>query len=492
MYILSLAIKNLLRNKRKTFVLALLIMLVSLLVFVTNAVFEQTNTGLRSVFENYLTADYLISENSEKINSIFGYEMPLVSEYEPVEQLQAFLPISQKLESHTDVLQYTPIISAAVRLEVGKLRRTVPIFGIDTKSYFEMFSDFTLTEESVLLLEPGNKGVLVNSQLARSIEKELNKSLKIGDTIQLTASSDGSFRIRQAVFAGEFDYPTTGEPFDRIILADPQLVRELLQYSNSVEEVSDTYATGQEIDTVFEDSFDDLFSAFDEDIEHTQTDTSSNLFGSIDSFFDEDENKAIDYSNIVTWSFILIKAKENVHLRTIENLLNDKILFNTDVKLMNWSTAAGLSAQAPLALQISFNIGMAFIILGAILVIMNGLVISVLERTNEIGTMRAMGASKNFVKKLYSVEMIFLIIFFSIVGIILGIIVCAIIQANPIYLQNSFLVTLFGSSTLFPLVSVRLVGIQLCVSALIAFLAWQYPVHIATSIQPAQVMGKGL
>ncbi len=485
MYILSLAIKNLLRNKRKTFVLALLITIVSSLVFVANAIFEQTNTGLRNLFSNYLTADYLISENSEKINSIFGYEMPLVAEYEPVKQLQAFLPISEKLDKHSNLLHYTPIISAAARLEMGSVKRTVPLFGIDSKSYFTVFPDISVPTNALSLLEAGNGGVVLSATLVESLEKQLKRPLKIGENIQFSAYTDGSFRIRKGLYAGSFEYPSTSDPFSRIILADPQLVRELLQYTNA----EDIIEVSVEDDMLFSDSFDDLFFDAGDDVEDSEFES---IFNSIDSFFETTDSEEIDYDAIITWSFILVRAHENISLSKVSNVLERDVLVDTDVKLMNWGTASGLSAQAPLALQISFNIGMAFIILGSVLVIMNGLVISVLERTNEIGTMRAMGASKTFIKKLYATEMMLLILFFSIIGIALGIIICVIIQVNPIMLHNSFLITLFGSEVLRPLISVPLILIQLGVSLAIALLSWQYPVNIAMSIQPAHSMGKGL
>ncbi len=488
MYILSLAIKNLLRNKRKTFVLALLITIVSLLVFVANAIFEQTNAGLRSLFTNNLTASFLISENSEKINSIFGYEMPLVSDYEPVDQLQAFLPLSEKLDSYNDVLEYTPIISAAVRLEIQKKAYTVPIFGIDAESYFEVFSNVEIPKESLNMLLPGNKGLLLNSTLTKQIENSLNRPLTIGENIQLNAYTDGSFRIRQGIYAGSFNYPSSSEPFNRIILGDPQLVRELLQYSNAVQQ---EVSLDTEESSLFEDSFDDLFSDFEEDVDIEST-SGESILSNIDSLFAQSDEDVTDFSSVITWSFILVKEKENLNTSELENILIDKIIADTDVKLMDWSAASGLSAQAPLALQISFTIGMAFIILGSVLVIVNGLVISVLERTNEIGTMRAMGASGSFIKKLYSTEMILLILFFSALGIVLGILLCYVLTMNPIFLTNSFLVTLFGSEVLTPLVSPRLIVLQLFVSFVVAILAWQYPVRIAIRIQPAHIMGKGL
>ncbi len=489
MFIFSLSIKNLLRNKRKTFVLGLLIATTSLLVFVMNAIFERTNTGLKSLFVQELTGTYLIAENSEKINSIFGYEMPLVSEYEPVEQLQAFLPISEKLAQYEDALAYTPIISAAARLQVAGERNTVPLFGIDTESYFNVFQNIHIEKGDIDLLSPGNKGIFLNSSLADSIEQDSGRPLEIGESIQLTTYSNGSFRIRKGVFAGVHSYSSSSEPFDKVVLCDPQLLRELLNYSNATDLDANTEDASL---MATEENLDDLFSDFSSDFEITEEKTGEEVLDSIDNLFASTADNEIDFSSIITWSFISITPKKDVSDQKIKNILEEDVLLDTDVQVMYWKTSAGLSAQAPMALQTAVGIGMGFIIIGAVLVIMNGLLLSVLERTNEIGTMRAIGASNSFIKRLYSTELMILILSFTIIGILLGFVICMIMQAYPIILSNSFLITLFGSQELIPLVSTQLIGIQLLVSVCIAFSAWQYPVALALSVEPAKILGKNV
>ncbi len=487
MYILSLAIKNLLRNKRKTFILGFLITTISLLVFVTNGIFEKTNTGLESLYVNSLTGDFLIAKDSEKINSIFGYEMPLVSSYEPVDQLETYLPITENLSIHSDKIQYTPIISAAVRLELENSYNNVAIFGIDAKNYFDTLKDIDIDKSAIDLLQAGNGGIIINETLAKSIEKTIKRPLKMGETLQLTTSTEGTFRIRKAVLAGILSYDSTTEPFNKIVLCDPQIVRELLMYTNTVDQTVELDKSAVDLVNI---DFDDLFSDFSEDFAVTSESTSDEILANVGSLFENSANDETDYASIITWSFILAKAQANVTNSEVLTILTNDVTDGFDVQIMDWSQAAGTTAQAPIALQLSFNIGMIFIIIGSILVIVNGLVISVLERTREIGTMRAIGASKKFITKLYSAEMIILILFFSFLGMLLGLLICVIIQANPIILTNGFLITLFGSETVSPLINAKLVCSQIVVSVLIAVLAWQYPVLAATRIQPAQTMGK--
>ncbi len=491
MYILTLAIKNLLRNKKKTFILGFLITTVSLLVFVANGIFEKTNTGLEELYVDSLTGDFLIAKDSEKINSIFGYEMPLVSSYEPIAQLEDFSQLSDNLSNYKESILYTPIISAAVRLELGGNSQSVAIFGIEAESYFDVVTGLGTKNANIDSLKAGNGGILLNETLVNSIEARTGKPLEIGETIQLTTSTDGTFRIRKAEFAGTYSYDSNAEPFNKMVLCDPQIVRELLLYTNnSEEEIVLDEDTEEYVNADFDDLFGDDF--FGEDVFVEEDATSDEIFDNLEDLFESSADDETDYASIVTWSFILARTAEGYTPREVLHILENNVIQDSDVQIKDWVESAGYTAQAPVALQMSFNIGMVFIIIGSILVIVNGLVISVLERTKEIGTMRAIGASKGFVTKLYSAEMMILILFFSILGMLLGILVSVIIQAYPIHLSNAFLVTLFGSEMLSPLISAKLILTQLGISFLVAILAWQYPVLTAIRIQPVETMGKDI
>ncbi|MFI3257370.1 MAG: FtsX-like permease family protein [Spirochaetales bacterium] len=453
-----------------------------------NAIFAQTNAGLKDLFVNNLTGDYLLAENSEKINSIFGFDMPLTSEYETISQLQFFLPFSEKLSAYSDVLTFTPIISAASRLEAADTMQYVSVFGIDSSTYFDVCKDIVIESGDIDLLNPGNNGIFINQSLVLSIEAQTGQPLVIGDSIRLTTLSSGTFRMQTAVFAGVYKYPATSEPFNTIILADPQLVRKLLRYTDAVAPSAEIL----ESEIISFDQIDDLFSDFAEDFETSNSLSSSAVLENLDIRFAEAQDDITDYSKIVTWSFILVSAKDGIDKNDVYTVLRNDITTNTDTQIMDWSKSAGLTAQAPIALQTALTVGMIFIIIGAVLVIMNGLVLSVLERTSEIGTMRAIGASNMFIRLLYSTEMIILIIFFSIVGILLGIAVCLVLIAEPIIITNEFLVTLFGGTSLSPLITAQSFFIQLGLSLLIALFSCQYPVFLAIRIQPVKIMGKNI
>ena len=120
------------------------------------------------------------------------------------------------------------------------------------------------------------------------------------------------------------------------------------------------------------------------------------------------------------------------------------------------------------------------------LIIVNALVLSVIERTGEIGAMRAIGASRNFVLSLFMAESLVLTLSAAAAGSAVGAIAAAIIRESGIPLSNQLLATLFGSSRLVALVTPRSIAYDFAVAAAVGVLSAIYPVRLALRIQPVR------
>jgi len=119
---------------------------------------------------------------------------------------------------------------------------------------------------------------------------------------------------------------------------------------------------------------------------------------------------------------------------------------------------------------------------------MNTFVISVIERTGEIGTMRAIGAEKSFIRKLFAVEAAVLSLVFSSLGALLALGAVQILRAMKIVAGNPFFEVLFGGKYLSPFVTLPnfLTGIVAMLA--VGYLAHLYPVSVALKIQPVRAM----
>ena len=122
------------------------------------------------------------------------------------------------------------------------------------------------------------------------------------------------------------------------------------------------------------------------------------------------------------------------------------------------------------------------------LIIINALVISVIERTGEIGTMRALGASRGFVRKLFFTETMMLMLAYGLAGIAIGGVASFVLGRGGIRISNHFMATLFGSHTLEPAFTAGGALYHIAIAALIGAVGWIYPVHARARIQPVRAI----
>lgn len=481
--ILKIAFRNLCRNTRKTLLLATLIAVGVAFLFFANAVFESADQGVKSSFVKSLTGDIIMSAESETPFSLFGNEIPVVDDYEVIPSIPGFAEISESLERLENAECFTPIVAAAAGVELGVYRGTTAVFGIVPESYLKVCSDVKIKNGNPA--DIANGGVFLCDSLVREAEKKLGRPICIGEEIKLSLYSNGSFKIRKGHYVGCHSYINSSAPFDAIVLADPTIVRGLIDYTagNILAKEKDAPETIEE-----SVSFDDIFASAEDTIQD-EKDTIS--LSQIEKILSDTSNRdALAQVSSTAWSFILFNAKDNAVAKFSKELsmMAEKNGWGVEVK--GWRKGAGLSAQMVFALKAAFNIGILFIIIGAILVVVNALVISVLERSYEIGTMRGIGAGKPFISALFIAESMMLTVSAAVIGILIGCVVSWFFSRG-IELHNDLLVTMFGGEVLRPVISFKNIMLHFTGAALVGALAWIYPVSIAVKIQPVSIMGRG-
>lgn len=103
-----------------------------------------------------------------------------------------------------------------------------------------------------------------------------------------------------------------------------------------------------------------------------------------------------------------------------------------DAEVSDWLSFAGMGAEMAYSIKSVFNILILIIAVVAVIIIMNTLVISVTERIPEIGTMRAIGAQKSFVRRMILIETVMISGIFGLIGILLGVGVLGILYLSGI------------------------------------------------------------
>ena len=189
------------------------------------------------------------------------------------------------------------------------------------------------------------------------------------------------------------------------------------------------------------------------------------------------------------WHFILIRTAPGADNGRVAAAIRKELTgAGLSVYVRDWRGTAGAVALYVFFMQVVLYIGL-FMVGGIVLILtINSLVMSVFERTAEIGTMRAIGAQRGFVRSLFVVETTVLTMISGVVGIVLGMAGVATIDRLPFHFSNQILVLLFGGTFIHPAVSAGNFVISLIASLVLGTVAWIYPVRLALGIQPVRAI----
>jgi putative ABC transport system permease protein len=126
----------------------------------------------------------------------------------------------------------------------------------------------------------------------------------------------------------------------------------------------------------------------------------------------------------------------------------------------------------------------------AIIIIVNTLSMAALERTSEIGMMRAVGARKSFIRTMFLGETGILSFLFGGAGIIAGIIVIKIIGLLHFTSDNDMVQLLYGGDTFYPLLTASDIILAVLQLSLVTIIAVLYPIRVASSITPLDAISR--
>jgi len=157
--------------------------------------------------------------------------------------------------------------------------------------------------------------------------------------------------------------------------------------------------------------------------------------------------------------------------------------------VIDWKQAAGTLGQTMTGLQIALY-GSAFILFAIALVIMNNaMVMAMLQRVKEIGTMRAIGAQRRFVLLMSLVESMVIGLTFGLAGAAVAAGLVGLVRAlGGIRTTNPQLQFLFSGPTLIPRFAGGGLAVALAIVVFVSVLSGVYPAILATRITPLEAM----
>lgn len=523
--LLRIAARNLLEHKGKTLIIGIIVALGVIVLIVGNSLMDTATRGIRRAFiENY-TGEVMISGVADGQVSLFGVQS--VGGIDPTPVIPDYQRIRAHIEQLPEVVRYTPQITGFGLIrpnleEVEGLENSelTVLFGIDPSSYHEMFDNVRLVQGEYLA--PGQEGIMITVDRIAEMEEATVEALEeaempnpeftisVGDPIRLVSGLQGGLpRIRIVPLVGIYENTgiSEGVGAELVSYIDAQTLRAIsglnLGTDSSIELTSEQTEL-LELDTADEDSlfadqaFSDSFSG-----DEMVSDSEDGLdFGSLDSLLapagtaSGDDSAAADAEAADaeaaagrTWNYILLSVDDARHTDALVTDLNawfrDQAIA---AQAGNWEVAAGPFATTADVIRTVFNIAIIVIGIVAVIIMMNTMVISVMERTREIGTMRALGAQKSFVWRMFMAETLAITTVFGVIGVLTALGVIGIMHGIGIPATNTFLTVLFAGPELKPVASVFSVIMSLLLVSGVGLLAHVYPVVVAMKIPPIRAI----
>lgn len=158
------------------------------------------------------------------------------------------------------------------------------------------------------------------------------------------------------------------------------------------------------------------------------------------------------------------------------------------LRVVDWQDAAGMVGQLILAMRAVLLFGMVIIFLVALVVINNTVIISVMERINEIGTLRAIGAQQRFILWMFLLETMAIAALAGVTGALAGAGAVTILGEVGIPAFSKNINFLFGGPRLYPHVGVGDVVGGLVIILTVSAIATLLPARSATRVQPVEAM----
>ena len=502
----KIAWRNLLRHKGKSLVIGIILFLGALLMTVGNAMIEGAKQGLQENMIERFTGHLVLASAKEKKDMVFFTDKSLkvLPDYPKVKQILAqqeyihyFLPMTRGI--------------AMILNEDGNSGDTF-VLGVSFEDYQEAFLNNVLQVEGILL-QNRERGLLIPDKTREQIYQYQNFWIvpegKDLDPETLTEDArqkweKGELEIKhELVFMGfgsdsletDIRLPVKGivkfqslnNVWEGITFMDIESFRECFGYITAAD--GSVELSEEEEAVLAIEAADDIF-AEDTMIQETAATEQSYDLEMLQEHTQRSELEVNPDNG--SYNIVAIKLKPEIDMLVAQQRLQVALdEAGAEMKVLTWKQAVGEVAQFAAMTQGALSVFVLFIFFVAIIIIMNTLSMAAIERTSEIGMMRAIGARKSFISKMFIAETVGLSLVFGGFGILVGIVVAWVLGLFHISVDTNEMVTLlFGGDTLQPIIHIEGIisgAIQLAIVTLLAML---YPVNVARKITPLEAISR--
>lgn len=468
MLILKLAFRALMRRKGRMALIGALVAFGTFLI-VAGGIFSDSaaKESRKSIIGNF-TGDFIIySAKSKEIPSPFAFGTPLPN-------LRNVADIADELGKRDAIAGWTMFAQNYGIIEVERegSTRDLPVifYAVEPESYRKTFPNAEVTDGSWFGSRSDatgkSQGIMISRYQNSQYAEKYGVTLKPGERVKLLGVTEGGANAVEAVISGLFEPTRYKSVFNYINFIDAETYARLFNFSGVA---------------ALPESLDNALSKTGGDEE--------NIF----ALANDPGTEKIDVTKLTAEplsgvSMIAVRLKDPARLaETTQGLLAQSGL---GIKTARWDEASGFYAKIADALQAFIAIATGLVFLVVVMIFMNTLIINVIERTEEIGTMRAIGADKSFISAVFIAEALMLNIVAAGAGIAASIAFIFFGAGRGLPLPESISQFLIGGGPLAITVSAWPFVVATVTVIGVSFLATLYPVRVATAITPVKAMSE--
>lgn len=324
--------------------------------------------------------------------------------------------------------------------------------------------------------------------------------LKVGDTLTIKAfTRSGYIQSVNVKVYGTYNF----EGLEKSPLASGLSLMDLMSFrdlygfltTDKAEELKELQAASGVKAVSRESAEDELFGSGREVVAEATPgviDESKELTGNARKLRDEDLERRVytDHelqSGVVLHAAVILKDPSKVEA-TIEAIDRLSAAQGLNVKAVSWQKAAGLLGQFIFVAKGALFFVVAIIFVIAMIIINNAMMMATLQRTQTIGTLRAIGAQRAFVLAMVLVETVALGLAFGALGMAVGSAIMGWLSQAGIAAWNDYSYFFFSGPRLLPTLTAGNLFWALVIIVLVSSLSTLTPAVLATRVSPLRAM----
>lgn len=500
--ILKIAFRNIQRHKGKSLVIGVILFLGALIMTVGNGVLSGMDRGLTANIVNGFTGHVvLVSSEQESDNVLFEFMG------KSVEPINNFPQVKDVLGRQDYVKRFLPAgkNAALILNDEGGAPGFAFLIGVDYAEYRQMFPDNLKAVEGRLMGD-GEQGVMIATSARKdyydytsiwfvpegaaldtaNLTPEAKKSdlrlLTTKDSVVFMGmNNDNSTTDIRLGVKGIVKYRALNKIWGSFSIVDIESYRRCLGYfavSDMEADLSDEQRSLLAMDS---GNLDDLFgsSSFVKPDRSPASPDIKTAGGGNAGPAPVVDLEAGAYNLVFVLLNKGISAEEGA--RRLNAVLEAE---KAGVRAISWKKASGMIGSMSVIIKGALFVFVMFLFFVAVIIIVNTLSMAAIERTPEIGMMRAIGARRGFIGRMFLGETAMLSFLFGGLGIVAGIAVVDVIVFMNISTNNDILQLLYGGDTFRPVLTVADIGLAVVQLALVTGVAVLYPLALARGITP--------